>query len=153
MWVYFDLLGYHCEAKVFKNPGMFGIREGRVSKLYVTDSKGKQVWVYERGGDEDKAPPGLIDALMKKYPEVVPPLSDEERKKLQDSSDSGMGGPGTTCYRCTFDRTPCQACDGKGTQKIERKGIGAYDLEMCPACLGRGYNDTNFRDFETEVYK
>ena len=58
---------YQIEAKVFERPSIFGIRNGRVSKCeFVLD--GEVLWAYDRGWIGDKAPKGLVDALMERFP-------------------------------------------------------------------------------------
>lgn len=80
MWVNFTLkwngMVWQCEAKVYDTPSMFGIRNGRVSKLSAlsdndTEYQYDRGWPVDDAGEECKAPDGLIDEIMKKYPEVL----------------------------------------------------------------------------------
>ena len=69
MWKYFQVewrgKRYQCEAKVFDNPSMWGIREGRVSKLYVDDEPWyERGWCLGIGGVEVDPDPGLLDAVL-----------------------------------------------------------------------------------------
>ena len=61
-WVY--------EAKVFDRPSMWGIDNGRISKLYIYDKAkgGKVEWSYERGWGQQAAPPGLVNLIVELYP-------------------------------------------------------------------------------------
>jgi hypothetical protein len=78
MWCYFDVEHegqvYPCEALRFLNPSMFGINNGRVSKLWIYDAETKKsLWMYERGwyideNDEYIKPP---DALLAKILEAA----------------------------------------------------------------------------------
>lgn len=72
-WTNFDLFfdgkSWPCEALVFNNPSIFGIRDGRVSKFFVYEDSGEEwLYAYDRGWMTTEAPKGLIDELMKKFP-------------------------------------------------------------------------------------
>jgi len=58
---------YVFEAKVYDFPSMFGIENGRVSKLCVYDERGKIIYSYDRGGE-------LPSKIIKKVLEIWPHL-------------------------------------------------------------------------------
>lgn len=51
-WISGEYEGFVFEAKVFDKPSVFGIDNGRVSKLFVTQNN-KLVFNYDRGMDID----------------------------------------------------------------------------------------------------
>lgn len=74
VWVSFlvmgtDMNGYICDALVFAEPSRYGIEEGRVSKLTVIDeASGKQVFHFDRGHREGKAPAGIVRQVAGTFP-------------------------------------------------------------------------------------
>jgi len=48
MWRYGQVGGFTWEAKVFGNPSMWGIADGRISKLWIYDAGGTEVYGYDR---------------------------------------------------------------------------------------------------------
>jgi len=54
-WVMGTYGEFNFGAKIFDQPSQFGICEGRVSKLHVTDQNDKLVYNYDRGVDVDHA--------------------------------------------------------------------------------------------------
>jgi hypothetical protein len=88
-WVTAIIEGRWVQAKIYNEPSIFGINEGRVSKLYVgktdiVDSKKiffEQIcYHYDRGLDFNKAPEGLIDKIVAKL-ETLPKLFPEQRNE------------------------------------------------------------------------
>jgi len=60
MWKYGEIIGLIWEAKVFNNPSMWGIADGRISKLWVREKEsGREVYSYDRG-------PSVGDSISKK---------------------------------------------------------------------------------------
>ena len=49
MWTYGECFGFSWQAKVYTNPSMWGIADGRISKLWIYDSKEQEVYCYDRG--------------------------------------------------------------------------------------------------------
>lgn len=49
-WVVGTCGGYKFEAKLFDNGSVYGINEGRVSKLYISDKQGQTI-NYDRSWD------------------------------------------------------------------------------------------------------
>lgn len=75
MWEMGEVDGYKYEAKVYEVGSKFGIKKGRVSKLWICNprlSKGDKDYVvynYDRGLDFDHAPKGLVKKILALYPE------------------------------------------------------------------------------------
>jgi hypothetical protein len=66
MWREIVLFGWRIQAKIFDNPSMYGINEGRISKLWVREEKsGKELLNYERGWDFNYLPKPVVDLLVK----------------------------------------------------------------------------------------
>lgn len=51
MWVEGEAYGYHYYAKVYDEPSKYGIENGRISKLEITDPNGIICCHYDRGWD------------------------------------------------------------------------------------------------------
>lgn len=71
----FQGVPFRAQALVFEEPSEYGIRNGRVSKLWIarleapqlpvqTKAREVQVFNYDRRDDVDAAPAGLVDALV-----------------------------------------------------------------------------------------
>lgn len=62
---------FYCECKVYDEGSVYGINEGRISKLYVRDEKSRKVLAnYDRGWDiepVDETAAKIVDQLLKKY--------------------------------------------------------------------------------------
>lgn len=59
------------EAKVFQRPSFWGIRDGRISKLFVyrlIDDEWQVVYEYGRGGEVGEIEPGLLEEIISYYP-------------------------------------------------------------------------------------
>lgn len=52
-WVIGTFKGYTFNAKVFSVGSVFGINNGRISKLWMADANGNWVFNYDRGMDLD----------------------------------------------------------------------------------------------------
>lgn len=52
-WVVGTFKGYKFEAKIFSVRSVFGINEGRISKLMIIDQNGEWLFNYDRGMDVD----------------------------------------------------------------------------------------------------
>lgn len=75
MWEEAVIDGHWCQAKVYDTPSVFGIDEGRVSKLTIaTNSQWEgmesAIYHYDRGLDFDKTPPGLLNTVVAYFEEV-----------------------------------------------------------------------------------
>lgn len=59
---------YKFNAKIYSEPSVYGIKEGRVSKLWVrNEQNNKVVFHYERGydiGDESQTERGMLKDLL-----------------------------------------------------------------------------------------
>ena len=70
---------YAIQMLRFDEPSEFGIREGRIRKLYIADAYGKAVLNYDRGWGlrpqttDAKAP---LEAILVKFNESVRPTAD-----------------------------------------------------------------------------
>ena len=64
MWKKGTTDGYRWEAKVYTNGSMFGIDNGRVSKLSIYGANGSAIYAYDRGLDMDNAPEGLVARVI-----------------------------------------------------------------------------------------
>ena len=76
MWTNYEIMvdakEYMLEAKVYNSPSLWGICNGRVSKLVIYDKdNGKTLWVYDRGWDGPEAPKEIVHKVMEVWPEVV----------------------------------------------------------------------------------
>lgn len=87
MWRYGTIDGFQYEAKVYDNPSIFGINQGRISKLYIYGKRGKILAMYERGwsGDNDDGPQGklgdVVKKILRRYPGRLPKLKREKQDK------------------------------------------------------------------------
>ena len=60
--------GYYFNAKVFDLPSIFGLptervpEGGNVSKLYIRDAEGREVYAYDRGYNHGETVPHYADA-------------------------------------------------------------------------------------------
>lgn len=72
-WVDGEQDGYPFEAFVSPHGTPWGINYGRVSKLWVydpdePDEDEQVIYLYERGDAIDKAPAGLVDKILARFP-------------------------------------------------------------------------------------
>ncbi|MDO4574982.1 MAG: hypothetical protein Q4D98_07185 [Planctomycetia bacterium] len=61
---------YAIQMVRFDEPSKFGIREGRISKLYIADASGKTALNYDRGWDlrpQTTATKALLRAILDKF--------------------------------------------------------------------------------------
>lgn len=78
-WVSGEMDGWHFEAKVFAGISTFGVPTprfpggGNVSKLYVRDSEGREVWGWDRGPVYGETVPHYAEAAA----EIVAALEAE----------------------------------------------------------------------------
>lgn len=68
-WVTVIIGGRWCEAKVYDSPSIYGINNGRISKLCISkidrwDGMDMLDYNYDRGLDFDTTPPGLLNQVM-----------------------------------------------------------------------------------------
>ena len=56
--------GYTWIASVYEVGSRFGIDGGRVSKLWIRDRDGREVYGYDRGLDHDDLPDGVLAAVL-----------------------------------------------------------------------------------------
>lgn len=80
-WITVEIAGRRVEAKVYDNPSMFGINDGRVSKLAImktavhdpnADYFEQCDYNYDRGLDFDDLPAGVLDNIVTQL-ETLPP--------------------------------------------------------------------------------
>ena len=72
-WCYGTMDGFRYEAKVYGNPSIFGINNGRVSKLYVYGKRGKILACYERGwSGRENGPIGKLGKIVSKIVQEYP---------------------------------------------------------------------------------
>lgn len=66
MWYSFTYCEYECEAKVFPGPSVFGIGDGRVSKLFVRRRGTPNILLnYDRGWDVNHLPDAEMWAIVR----------------------------------------------------------------------------------------
>lgn len=70
--------GYKIVAKIFDKPSHNGIDEGRISKLLIKDTSGKEVYNYDRGLDFDRATTGLAKEVVAALEAQFKPKTDDE---------------------------------------------------------------------------
>ena len=68
-WVIAIVNGRYCQAKVYSEGSVYGINEGRVSKLCVSSGKAWKglsdtVYNYDRGLDKCELPQAEVDAIV-----------------------------------------------------------------------------------------
>jgi len=69
-WWKGDINGYHWEGKIYDTPSKYGINNGRISKLRITDNKGNTVINYDRGWDKAPVTPEeqkLVNIVTTKF--------------------------------------------------------------------------------------
>ena len=54
-WIDGTVDGFYFQAKVYDTGSVFGINNGRVSKLIIRDKQNNQIIAYERGWDREPA--------------------------------------------------------------------------------------------------
>lgn len=82
-WITARIEGRWVEAKVYDEPSIFGVNEGRVSKLSIgktatrdrnADFFDQMDYIYDRGLDFDNLPDGLLEKIVAEL-ESLPPRS------------------------------------------------------------------------------
>jgi hypothetical protein len=71
MWVEGNIGAYHYSAKVFQVGSRFGVNGGRISKLFISGSRGF-IAEYDRGWSKrprSKAAKTALNAILALYPE------------------------------------------------------------------------------------
>ncbi len=72
-WVTLVIDGRWVQAKVYDEPSMFGVNEGRVSKISIGKTSGwnpnlnffrQMDYNYDRGLDFDNLPSGVLDTII-----------------------------------------------------------------------------------------
>lgn len=72
-WVITVIAGRYVEAKVYDEPSLFGVNNGRVSKLTIGKTATRNhkrpffqqmAYNYDRGLDFDELPPGVLDEVL-----------------------------------------------------------------------------------------
>lgn len=84
-WVTAIIAGRWCQAKVYDEPSDYGINEGRVSKLAISKTAGRDpckpffpqmAYSYDRGLNFDNLPKGLLDKIVAEL-EALPRMLEE----------------------------------------------------------------------------
>jgi len=78
-WVKGIVGDYKFEAKLFDEPSMYGINDGRVSKLSITDKQNNWVINYDRGWDIE------VTKKTKPYFDAVMELLEKSPKRFLES--------------------------------------------------------------------
>ena len=70
MWKDVIIDGYWAQGKVYDEPSIHGINNGRVSKLCICAGSKfdhrAEVYAYDRGLGFDRAPDGLVDKVIER---------------------------------------------------------------------------------------
>ena len=67
MWQSFNLGNLYIEAKVYRRPSMWGIKNGRVSKLLVYSFNKELLYEYDRGGESGEIEDYVIDKVLEMF--------------------------------------------------------------------------------------
>lgn len=90
------------QAKVYDEPSMYGINDGRVSKLSISKTSKRDpnqnyfeqmCYNYDRGLDFDDAPKGLVDKIVAEL-EKLPKYHNQEseEKDVENKSNDDIKG-------------------------------------------------------------
>lgn len=75
-WVKWNPIGLTIHAKVYDEPSCYGINDGRISKLYIKDRSGNEIYCYDRGLDRNEIDPDLLAEIIARL-EKMPTTEDE----------------------------------------------------------------------------
>lgn len=76
-WVYGICGDYQFQAKLYDIPSMFGIKDGRVSKLWIADTDKKCLVNFDRGWDKKPS------AEIKPYFDAIMLLLEQSPKRFE----------------------------------------------------------------------
>lgn len=143
--------GYRFSALIFDVPSQWGLQQGRISKLRITDKTGNEIAAYDRGFALDaKGKPerhdatqlGLINALLQTFP-VIPGREPAAREKGDPKGPVRKGGSvqektGTRLDQHTpaegdFSRPPPPA-KPKHIAPPVRERFAGFSCYMPPGC-------------------
>ena len=114
-WIEGTIDGLRFQAKVYDEGSEFGISEGRVSKLWVSDEAKRQiVMCYERGWDVEPttaAERRLLEALLA-YLEALPTMD------FWEELAEGKPTPVTVQMRSGYEAPALMKIDREGWAKI-----------------------------------